>query len=137
MRRALPCVGTPPTADITANPVQLTRIWMSIADALRDASPGLLKLLRAQFPRWKLVGFLIRHDIELQQGQKPVPPEPGKVPAQDAQIWDHSCWQALVGLQLHDFDWTLCARRGCGKKGAARCAQCNEVQYCGQECQKK
>lgn len=128
-------------ADTTAQLVQLTRICAGIQDAVRDASPGLKKLLRAQFPRWQLIGLLIQHDVERQaeEKQKPdyAPPAPTKTPARDAQMWDQMCWQALLHLQLMEFDWTLCARRGCGKEGTIKCANCNEVNYCGQDCQKK
>lgn len=107
--------------------------------ALQDAPPGLKKLLRSQFPRWKLIGELVANDVKKQaedpEKLKP-PPDPSQL-TPDAQPWDQISWVLLLHLWKEDFDWNLCARRGCGKPGTISCGDCQEVVYCSEVCSKK
>ncbi|KIM48738.1 hypothetical protein M413DRAFT_437915 [Hebeloma cylindrosporum] len=117
--------------------MQLSRLAGIIESTISEGTPSLLRLFRTQFPRWRILGVLIRHDIERQQITGPPPaPIPGVVPASDSHIWDHGVWQCFGSLQLKCMDKTACGKRGCEKPGTIAC-MCEATKYCSEACKTK
>lgn len=109
-----------------------------LTNVLNKNTTPLVRPLGTQFPRWRIIGTLLKHDIERQQAAGP-PPNVTRdmVPPSTSNIWDHAAWQSFAGLQSKCFDFgKTCARRGCGKDGVISC-KCNEILYCTEACQTK
>jgi hypothetical protein len=96
---------------------------LSIHAILDTASPVLKQRLSGQFPRWKAIGILLGFDLKQQAGGNRL-------------VWIQASWQCFAAVQNACFDWSLCGRRSCGKKGEIKC-QCEEVSYCSEVCRKK
>ncbi|KAG6909220.1 hypothetical protein DXG01_001527 [Tephrocybe rancida] len=125
---------------IPGMPMQLTRIGTVLHKVITTAAPATRQLYRAQFPRWRLLGALVIHDMKRQTAAGR-PPEvvPGVLAPYDSNAWDHGVWQMFGSLHYLCFDPdTRCARRGCEKtgKGKVEC-QCKSARYCGEVCREK
>ncbi|KDQ07619.1 hypothetical protein BOTBODRAFT_598562 [Botryobasidium botryosum FD-172 SS1] len=117
--------------------VQLTRLASVIETTVVGGSPALQNLYRTQFPRWRLLGTLIRHDVKKQQVAGPPPnPIPGLIAPPDSALWDHAVWQCFGSLQFRCMDKALCGKRGCGNPGSIAC-MCQVVKYCSEDCKTK
>jgi hypothetical protein len=116
--------------------VQIARLSICIETVLKTASPALKKQLLAQFPRWKTEGTLIRYDMERQAGGVPPFFPANELPGMTSPMWIQASWQTFGSLQNACFDYSLCGRRTCGKKGEIKCI-CEEVLYCSENCQTK
>ncbi|KDR75038.1 hypothetical protein GALMADRAFT_211363 [Galerina marginata CBS 339.88] len=115
--------------------------WLaSLTDTtVKAGPPSLSRFLGAQFPRWRLLGTLIKHDIERQQITGPPSiSERDEVPPADSNVWDHGVWQCFGSLQARCMDETLCSKRGCENEvtGTFFC-QCEFAKYCSKTCQTK
>lgn len=124
--------------------MQFSRLICIIRTLIPKSSPSFIQLLASQFPRWHIIGTLLRYDVQRQQAlpggmSKSMLEMIGKkVPPPNSNFWDHSAWQLFAFLQAECFDVEkICARRSCGSNGVQRCTMCKQVQYCGDTCQKK
>ncbi|KAF5371518.1 hypothetical protein D9615_009617 [Tricholomella constricta] len=124
--------------DITGMTMQLGRLAGVLETVLGQGTPALRQLFRTQFPRWRTLGTLIRHDIKRQRATGP--PKPivqGKIPPPDSNVWDHGAWQCFAALQASCIDLdTACGKRGCENIGTRLCT-CEVVRYCSEGCQNK
>ena len=117
--------------------MQLTRLVTVIENTISAGTPSLLHLFRTQFPRWRILGTLIRNDIARQQISGPPPaPIPNKIAPRDSHVWDHSVWQCFGALQFTCMDKTACAKRGCENAGVIAC-MCQTTKYCSEACKNK
>jgi len=117
--------------------VQLTRLATTIESTISGATPSLLRLFRTQFPRWRILGTLIRHDIARQQITGPPPPPiPDVIAPRDSNFWDHGVWQCFGSLQFKCMDKSACGKRGCGNPGIIVC-MCQITKYCSEACKNK
>jgi hypothetical protein len=117
--------------------VQLTRLTNVIESTISAGTPSLLQLFRTQFPRWRILGTLIRHDIARQQISGPPPALiPNKLAPRDNHLWDHSVWQFFASLQSKCMDKTACGKRGCENAGTIVC-MCQVTKYCSEACKTK
>jgi hypothetical protein len=124
--------------------VQLSRIVLIIRALTPKSSPSFVQHLSSQFPRWHIIGTLLRYDAQRQQtlpagmSKSALETIGKKVPPPDSNFWDHIAWQLFASLQAECFDLgKMCARRSCGSNGVQKCTMCQKVQYCGETCQKK
>ncbi|RDB20304.1 hypothetical protein Hypma_012656 [Hypsizygus marmoreus] len=121
--------------------MQISRMTGVIGNIVIKGAPALTRVLKDQFPRWRIIGTLLKHDIMRQQVVGPPPPvSSGKLPPKDSGVWDHSAWQCVLGLQSSCFDLgKSCGKRGCGKDGMEKesCAKCKLVLYCSEACRTK
>ncbi|KAF9533053.1 hypothetical protein CPB83DRAFT_845740 [Crepidotus variabilis] len=118
-------------------PMQLTRLFSIIDTTTATSSPALLRLLKTQFPRWKIIGTLVRHDVQQQQiTGPPHTPPPGVMAPPESGFWNHGLWQCFGNLQLKCMDKTLCGKRGCDNLGTITC-MCGVVKYCSDNCKTK
>ncbi|KAG5651860.1 hypothetical protein H0H81_007140 [Sphagnurus paluster] len=119
--------------------VQIGRLTGVLDNVLKQGTPALRQLLRTQFPRWRTLSALIRHDMQRQfQAGPPQPFAPGKIPPPDSNIWDHGAWQCFCALQWSCIDLrTACGKRGCDKAATTIVCQCQVVRYCSEACQIK
>ncbi|KDR75040.1 hypothetical protein GALMADRAFT_522291 [Galerina marginata CBS 339.88] len=120
--------------------MQLTRLVSIIDTIVSEDKPALLRLYRTQFPRWRILGTLIRHDIKQQQatGLPPPAPTPGVIAPSDSNLWDHSVWQCFGSLQIKCMDRKVCGKRGCENENTGKfVCQCQAVEYCSETCQTK
>jgi hypothetical protein len=102
----------------------------SVALALR---PRLL----VQFPRWRIIGTLMKRDLEAQQAEgydAPRLPTPGEAVPPEDPVWRQASWQCWAGIENVCFDWDLCGRRTCGKVGVILCSGCAAAKYCSGGC---
>jgi hypothetical protein len=120
--------------------VQLGRIFDSVMSTIERGSPATQSLYSTQFPRWRILGTLIRYDVNKQKeaGSLPsfAPFGPGMIPPPDSAIWDHGVWQGFATLQYTCRDATLCGKRGCENPGTILC-MCETVKYCSENCKSK
>lgn len=119
--------------------MQIGRLTGVLDNVLKQGTPALRQLLRTQFPRWRTLSALIRHDMQRQfQAGPPQPFAPGKIPPPDSNIWDHGAWQCFCALQWSCIDLrTACGKRGCDKAATTIVCQCQVVRYCSEACQIK
>ncbi len=115
-------------------------LFTSIKEAAHDFPPDVLDLLKAQLPRQKAVGAVIKCDIEKQDVTNGKPFGEGlegdDIPDPEDPMWNNGLWQALGWLHGLCLDRETCTRRSCGKKGVSYCSSCKKFMYCGSECQK-
>jgi hypothetical protein len=117
--------------------VQLTRLASIIESTISGGAPSLLRLFRTQFPRWRILGTLIRNDIARQQISGPPPaPIPSIVAPRDSHFWDHGVWQCFGSLQFKCMDNAACGKRGCENAGIIVC-MCQVTKYCSEACKTK
>lgn len=118
--------------------VQLSTIASIINGLIPTAQPPFVRLLGTQFPRWRLIGTIVRHDAKRQgrEGPPQLTPDDG-LPHPESNLWDHGAWQTLASLQNQCFDLEkTCAKRGCGNAGIELC-KCEAVVYCSEACRTK
>ncbi|KAF8075759.1 hypothetical protein FPV67DRAFT_1469122 [Lyophyllum atratum] len=117
--------------------MQLSRLAGVLEPIVSNGTPSLLRLYQTQFPRWRIFGRLIRYDAEQQQVVGPPSgPMPGKIPAPDDSMWNHSAWQVFGSLQNLCIVESQCGKRGCEKPGEILC-MCEAVKYCSEACKTK
>lgn len=117
--------------------MQLTRLVNIIEGTISEGTPTLRGLFSTQFPRWRILGVLIRNDVERQKiSGPPSASVPLVVSPPDSQIWDHSVWQCFGALQFTCMDKTACAKRGCENAGVIAC-MCQTTKYCSEACKNK
>ena len=117
--------------------MQLTRLVNIIEGTISEGTPTLRGHFRTQFPRWRILGVLIRNDVERQKiSGPPSACVPLVVSPPDSQIWDHSVWQCFGALQFTCMDKTACAKRGCENVGVIAC-MCQTTKYCSEACKNK
>lgn len=117
--------------------MQLTRLISVTESTISAGAPSLLNLFRTQFPRWRILGTLIRNDIARQKNSGP-PPAPirNKLAPRDGHLWDHGVWQCFGSLQFRCKDKTACGKRGCENAGIIAC-MCQVTKYCSEACKTK
>ena len=110
---------------------------MIIELTITEGPPSLLGIFRTQFPRWRILGTLLRHDLARQQISGPPPvPISNVVAPRDSHFWDHSVWQCFASLQFKCMDKSKCAKRGCENEGIIVC-MCQSTKYCSEACKTK
>ena len=110
---------------------------MIIELTITEGPPSLLSIFRTQFPRWRILGTLLRHDLARQQISGPPPvPISNVVAPRDSHLWDHSVWQCFASLQFKCMDKSKCAKRGCENEGIIVC-MCQSTKYCSEACKTK
>ncbi|RDB20306.1 hypothetical protein Hypma_012650 [Hypsizygus marmoreus] len=119
--------------------MQLGRLTGVIDHIVIQGTPSLTRVMKDQFPRWRILGTILKRDIMRQRVVGPPPPiTPDKVPPKDSNVWDHGAWQCFLALQSSCFDLgKTCGKRGCGKDGTQSCTTCKVVLYCSEACQTK
>ena len=102
---------------------------------MQTADEPLKDLIRQQFPRPRTLGSLAQNDLRFQifDPKNPTVPRAKPVPPS---TFVQFCWQLCAALQFGCVDESVCSKRGCGKRGTARCGSCKTALYCGPECQK-
>ncbi|KAF9457404.1 hypothetical protein BDZ94DRAFT_1273319 [Collybia nuda] len=118
--------------------MQISTISSVINGLIQNAQPPFVRLLGTQFPRWRLIGTILKHDIKRQGIEGPPQiSQSNDLPDPESNIWDHGAWQTLVSLQNACFDLgKTCAKRGCGNTGVSLC-KCEAVLYCSDACRTK
>lgn len=108
---------------------------MVIRMLMMTASESTNELIRKQFPRPRILGTLARTDLKYQTYDPENPSVQRSTPVPPPTFVQFS-WQMCAALHKYCVEAARCAKRGCEKRGTARCASCKEAVYCGQECQK-
>lgn len=123
--------------------MQLTRIFFCV-ETVAKVSPGLLK---NQFPRPRAAHALLMAAFVDPKTRKPRGPtefdltgtlrrDARGMPA-DGRIFDSAGWQMWRVLEDTAKPRGVCMRRVCDREATKKCAKCWNVEYCGEECEKR
>ncbi|KAG5641720.1 hypothetical protein DXG03_004390 [Asterophora parasitica] len=100
--------------EITGMTMLLGRLAGLLDTVVTEGTPSLRQLFGTQFPRFRTIGTLIRHDMQRQIASGVPKAVLGPdAPPPNSNIWDHGAWQAFAGLQAASVDFqTVCGKRG-------------------------
>lgn len=111
---------------------------LGVVSRFAESDPTIvLPVLRPLLPRSR-ISYLLLETIFLRESPLPHYPQ-FKVKVPHPQTWYRVSVRTALNFynQLEDLCRNgECGKRGCSKKGGAKCSRCRETSYCSADCQK-